>query len=242
MPPINASRPAEISSLKDRVRPELGRCRRLAAQTRDSQVRLGIGLAPVAFVGQALASHIGMATAAAANTFLQRLLGAAALDAAIYEEVEADRSATGQAFVVVVLSSFAAGIGARGFGGSTVAAVVFFTIVSLLAWAAWALVTFEIGVRLMPESGTRSDPGELLRTIGFSTTPGLLRFFGVLPGLTTPVFFVSSVWMLATMIVAVRQALDYRSTGRAVAVCVLGWVMALAIAVVLGVLFAPTVR
>src|SRR5438128_11211069 len=101
----------------------------------------------------------------AKNTFLQRLLGAAALDAAIYEEVEADRSATGQAFVVVVLSSFAAGIGARGFGGSTVAAVVFFTIVSLLAWAAWALVTFEIGVRLMPESGTRSDPGELLRTI-----------------------------------------------------------------------------
>ena len=32
------------------------------------------------------------------NTFLQRLVGAAALDAAVYEEIEADRTALTQAF------------------------------------------------------------------------------------------------------------------------------------------------
>jgi predicted MFS family arabinose efflux permease len=43
------------------------------------------------------------------------------------------------------------------------------------------------------------------------------------------------------MIVAVRQALDYRSTPRAVAVCVLGWVLALTFAVGLGLVFGPSV-
>ena len=111
---------------------------------------------------------------------------------------------------------------------NTVSNITFFiAIVSLLAWAAWALVTFEIGGRLMPEPQTRVDVGELLRTIGFASTPGMLRALGAFPRATTPVFVITSVWMLLAMIVAVRQALDYRSTPRAVAVCVLGWVLAL---------------
>jgi hypothetical protein len=183
-----------------------------------------------------------MATRTASNTFLQRLLGAAALDAAIYEEVEADPSATAQAFAVVILSSVAAGVGARGANGASLFTVVFFTIFALLLWAAWALLTFEIGVPLIARPETHSDPGELLRTIGFAATPGILRFLGVLPGLTAPVFFVSSLWMLATMIVAVRQALDYRSTMRAVAVCALGWGLALVIAVIIGTVFGPPVQ
>ncbi len=180
-------------------------------------------------------------TTTASNTFLQRLIGAAALDTAIYEEVEADRGATGQALAVVLLSSVAAGIGARGLGGGSLANIVFISIVALLAWAAWALVTFEVGTRLLPEPQTRADPGELLRTIGFAATPGLLRVFGVMPAVAVPVFAVSAVWMLIAMIVGVRQALDYTSTVRAVAVCVLGWLLAIAFALVIGVLFAPTV-
>jgi hypothetical protein len=162
------------------------------------------------------------------------------MDAAIYEEVEADPSATGQALAIVIISSVAAGIGARGFGGSTVASIAFFSLVALLTWAAWALVVFEIGTRLMPEAQTRSDVGELLRTIGFSTTPGVLRVLGVLPGLAAPVFAVTSLWMLGTMFVAVRQALDYRSTVHAVLVCVLGWILAVAMAALLGIAFGPS--
>ena len=183
-----------------------------------------------------------MATTTAANSLTQRVIGALALDPAIYEEVEADRSATGQAFAIVILSSVAAGIGSRGLGGTTVPAVVFIAIVSLLAWAAWALLVFQIGARLMPEAETRSDVGELLRTIGFSSAPGLLRVLGVMSAATIPVFVVTSVWMLAAMIVAVRQALDYHSTGRAVAVCVLGWVLAMTMSVVLGLFFGPALQ
>ena len=95
------------------------------------------------------------------NNFVMRLIGAAALDTAIYEEVEADRTATGQALLVVLLSSLAAGIGARGLGGGSVQSIVFISVVALMAWAAWALVTFEIGARLMPEPQTRGDVSEL---------------------------------------------------------------------------------
>ena len=182
-----------------------------------------------------------MASPATPNSFLQRLIGAAALDAAIYEEVEADRGATWQALTVVVLSSLAGGLGARGLGGTTPSNVAFISMVSLMAWAAWALVTYQVGGRLLPEPQTRVDVGELLRTTGFASAPGLLRILGVLPGVTIPVFAITAVWMLAAMIVGVRQALDYTSTARAIAVCVLGWALALALAVGMGLAFGPKV-
>jgi hypothetical protein len=173
------------------------------------------------------------------NSFLQRLIGAAALDSAIYEEVEADRSATGQALTVIILSSLAAGVGSRGLGGATIPNAAFFAFVSLLAWGAWALLTLQIGGRVLPEPQTSVDVGELLRTTGFAAAPGILRVFGILPGVTIPVFVITAVWMLAAMVVAVRQALDYRSTGRAIAVCVLGWALAIAFAVALGLFLGP---
>src|SRR6266487_1195488 len=181
-----------------------------------------------------------MVTETVTNSFLQRLIGAAALDVAIYEEVEADPSAIGQAFTIVVLSSLAAGFGASGLNGASIANIGFISIVALIAWAAWALITFEIGARLMPEPQTRVDVGQLMRTIGFASTPGLIRLLAVITPIAIPVFALSAVWMLAAMIVAVRQALDYQHTSRAIAVCVLGWVLALTIAVVLGLFFGPT--
>jgi hypothetical protein len=181
-------------------------------------------------------------TTTATGSYIRRLIGAAALDVGTYEEIEGDRSATPQAFLTVLLSSVAAGIGTRDLGGYTLSNVIFVSTVSLLAWAAWALLTFEIGTRLMPEPQTRSDVGELLRTIGFSTAPGFLRVLGALHGGMVPAFGVSAVWMLAAMIVAVRQALDYERTGRAVAVCVVGWVLAIVCAVGIGLAFGPTLQ
>jgi len=182
-----------------------------------------------------------MATTTATNSFVMRLIGAISLDPPIYEEIEADRGATGQALGVVLLSSLATGIGSRGFGEITLNGILFFSAAALLGWMAWALVAFEVGYRLMPQPQTRADVGELLRTTGFATTPGLFRLFGVMPGATMPVFAATSVWMLVAMVVAVRQALDYTSTGRAVAVCVLGWLLALTISVVIGLVLGPTV-
>jgi hypothetical protein len=182
-----------------------------------------------------------MATTTTSTPFVMRLIGALAIDPITYEEVEADRTATGQAMLVVVLSSVGAGIGARGLGSGSLRSMVFISALSLLAWGAWALLTYQIGVKLMPEAETRADVGELLRTIGFSAAPGMLRIFGIVPGAAIPAFAITAIWMLVAMIVAVRQALDYHSTARAVAVCAFGWALALAIAVGLGLVFGPTV-
>ncbi len=128
---------------------------------------------------------------------------------------------------VVILSSVAAGVGAISSGG--VSGIFWGTIAALAGWFIWAFITYFIGTRILPEPQTRADVGELLRTIGFSSSPGVLRVFGVLPVLGSLVFFVTAIWMLVAMVIAVRQALDYKSTGRAVGVCVLGWLVQVAI-------------
>ena len=177
------------------------------------------------------------------TTFAHRLIGAAVLDVDTYEEVEADRTATAQAFVVVLASSLATGIGATGFGGRPVGPVgdiLLISIAALMGWAGWALLIFQIGGRLLPEPDTRVDVPELLRTIGFASTPGLLRVFGVYRELTIPVFALTTVWMLVAMIVAVRQALDFTSTMRAIAVCILGWLLAGLIVVAIGLWMTPS--
>ncbi len=154
-----------------------------------------------------------------------RMLRAAMLDATVYEEVEADTNATWQAVGVVVLSSFCAGIGSGAEGG--IGGIIVWTLVALIGWYVWAYLMYVIGTRILPEAQTEANPGELLRTIGFSSAPGVLRVVGVIPGLRSIVFIVVSIWMLVAMVIAVRQALDYTSTVRAVGVCSLGYLIVL---------------
>ncbi len=161
-----------------------------------------------------------------------RMVRAAKLDVQLYEEVEADQGALGQATGVVILSAVAAGIGNLGTGGPLGLGIG--TIGALVGWYVWALLTYFIGTKFLPEPQTRADYGELLRTIGFSSAPGVIRVFGIIPGLRALVFLVAGIWMLVAMVIAVRQALDYTSTWRAVGVCVIGWVVqALILAVAL---------
>ncbi len=155
--------------------------------------------------------------------FVNRMIRAAKLDIRLYEEVEADKNAMGQAVGVVALSSLAGGIGFMQQAGLT--GLVIGTVSSLLGWYVWAFLTYIIGTKLLPEPQTSADHGELLRTIGFSSAPGLLRIFGIIPGLGTIVNLLASVWMLVAMVIAVRQALDYHSTYRAIGVCLIGWIV-----------------
>ena len=152
-----------------------------------------------------------------------RMIRAAKLDINLYEEVEADKQAMGQAMTVVILSSVAAGVGSISSVG--VSGIFWGTFAALAGWFIWAFLTYFIGTRILPEPQTRADVGELLRTTGFSSSPGVLRVLGVVPFLWDLVFFVTAVWMLVAMVIAVRQALDYKSTGRAVGVCLLGWIV-----------------
>lgn len=157
------------------------------------------------------------------SLFVDRMVRAAKLDVHLYEEVEADRRSMGQAMGVVLLSSLAGGIGFMQEAG--LMGLVIGTVGSLLGWYVWAFMTYLIGTKLLPEPQTHADHGELLRTIGFSSAPGLIRVFGIIPGISGFVNLLAGVWMLVAMIIAVRQALDYQSTYRAIGVCLIGWII-----------------
>jgi hypothetical protein len=162
-----------------------------------------------------------------------RVVRAAKLDVHLYEEVEADRGALGQAALVVVLSSLAAGVGGAAEGG--IPGLLVLALAALAGWFIWAWLIWIIGTKLLPEPQTSADTGEMMRTLGFAASPGLIRFLGVIPVLTVIVNIIAGIWMLVATIIAVRQALDYRSTWRAVGVCLVGWIVQI---LVLAVVFA----
>lgn len=156
------------------------------------------------------------------STLTNRLLGSIKLQARSYEEVEADPHANLQAIGIVILSSLGAAIGTgiRSVG-DTLALLVF----AMVTWMIWVLLTLFIGTQLLPGTDTRANFGQLLRTTGFSASPGILRVLGIIPGIGWILFLAATVWMLFSFVVAVRQALDYTTTRRALAVCLLGWVI-----------------
>ena len=170
------------------------------------------------------------------SQFINRMIRASKLDVSLYEEVEADKSATVQAAIVVVLSSLAAGVGALSLGASN---FLMAPLLSLASWYIWAYLIYLIGAKLFPEENTKADHGELLRTIGFSSAPGLIRVFGFTPELMTITFIGGGMWMLVAMIVAVRQALDYQSTWRAVGVVVIGFLVQAFVLISLLKIFGP---
>lgn len=153
---------------------------------------------------------------------IERIIRAARLDPKLYEEVEADKSATGSAMLVVILGSLAAGLGSLLNAGPL--GVAFVTMMALINWGLWAYMNYLIGARLLREPQTVADWGQLLRPMGFAYSPGLILVFLIVPVVPLQLFIqlVGLVWVLAAMVVAVRQALDYRSTMRAVVVTVLG--------------------
>ena len=149
------------------------------------------------------------------RALFERMKAAATLDVSVYEEVEADSSATGQAALVVVLAAIASAIGSV--NENAIGALIG----ALVGWAVWAAVTYFIGATVF--KGTASW-GELLRTLGFAQSPGLLYVVGIIPVLGALAKLVIGIWVLVAGIIAIRQALDI-STGKAVATALLGWLL-----------------
>ena len=174
---------------------------------------------------------------------INRMIRAAKLDASLYEEVEKDVTATNQAILVVVIASICSGIGAA-IGGHTIGGLgglvfglVGGVISALLSWFIWSFITYFIGTRVFKGPKTEATYGELLRCIGFSNSPGTLRILSFIPILGFVITFIAGIWSLVAMVIAVRQALDF-STGRAIATCIVGFIIMLIITVVVGMLTA----
>ena len=164
------------------------------------------------------------------GTFIRRIIAAAMLDPREYEELELDPRAFGQALLVVLLSGLAMGVGAYGRLG--LGGAISIASGSVFGWLLWSGLTFVIGMTILRGARTEATWGQLLRTTGFATSPGLLGVLGIVPALSGFIVFVAAVWILLAFVVAVRHALDYASFWPALAVCALGW------AIYIGILLA----
>jgi hypothetical protein len=174
--------------------------------------------------------------------FAYRLMGAAMLDAGMYEGIEADRQTTTQALGAVVLASLAAGIGAGEWLGGRAMTLAAVAALAVITWSAWAMLVFQIGTRLLPDTDTRADWGQLLRTTGFATAPGLLLVFGLIPNGRALVFALVGIWTFLAMVFGVKHALDYRHGWRALAVCGVAAALSFGLAFGLSSLFATRVQ
>jgi len=172
---------------------------------------------------------------------LNRMIRAAKLDPSLYEEVEADETATNQALMVVLISSACSGIGSAidsalsgqghiGFGLGLIGGLLS----SLIAWFLWSFITYFIGTKVF---GGVATYNELLRTIGFSNSPGVLSVLSFIPVLGGLISFAVWIWKLASMVIAVRQSLDF-TTGKAILTCVVGWIVIMVILIIIGMFIA----
>jgi hypothetical protein len=173
------------------------------------------------------------------SQLVNRMVRAAMLDVNLYDEVEADTTATRQALFVVLIYSICAGIGSGLADLSSISVAHFFwnlfvgLLIALGFWLIWSLITYFIGTTLFRGPETSATYGELLRTIGFSATPGILMIFAFVPFIGWLISLAAWVWMLIAMVIAVRQALDF-TTWRAIGTCAVGGVAYLVFALLLG--------
>ena len=174
-----------------------------------------------------------------AGSLFSRMIRASKLEVNVYEEVEADTTATKQALLAVVLVSVATGIGSgitglfSGGGLGFVWGLLAGLVGSLLGWIAWSFFAYILGTTVFKGPQTSATWGELLRAIGFSTSPGVFRLFSFIPVLGGIIIFATSIWSLIAGVIAVRQALDF-STGRAIATCIVGWLIYIGIMALVG--------
>ncbi len=150
----------------------------------------------------------------AGRGFFHRVVRALRLDAAVFDEIEADTAAISQAFTVVVLAGLARGILCLGTSGPGIAANIALAIV---LWVVASALLSLVGVRWV--QGT-TDFREMLRTLGFAAAPlwfGAPAYF--LPAPVQATFTVGlHVWAIWAAVVAIRQALDV-DTPRALLAC-----------------------
>ena len=167
---------------------------------------------------------------------ISRMWRAIKLQSALYEEVEADKSANVQAGLVVVIVAIATAIGS-GLASLTAGgflSALWSLLIALIGWLLWALVVYIIGAKIMKGKRTESSWGEVARTIGFANSPGVFRILAFIPVLGWIISFIAWIWILVAGIIGIRAALDF-STWRAIVTVILGWLVYLALMIVLAI-------
>lgn len=164
-------------------------------------------------------------------SMIRRMIAVVQLKKSVYEEVKADKSATLQAMMVVVLAYLLSSI-ARSFlpvesdQEQSTTVIIIGLFMTLLMWALLIFIAHFVGTRLFPSSNTKAGWGELARTLGFAQSAKVLQVFVLVPALGPIIYFAAEIWVLVAIVIAIRQALDYTSTWLAVLVTIVSYIPA----------------
>jgi hypothetical protein len=82
---------------------------------------------------------------------------------------------------------------------------------AIITWFIWAIFIFVIGVKLFPDKETKVSFKKILIGVGYAHSPGLIRFFAVVPELVIPIIFITQFWIFASLIIATKQILNLKS-------------------------------
>jgi Yip1 domain len=164
-------------------------------------------------------------------TFGDRIVGAMKLDPHAFEDVERDPTAIGQSVGVIALAAVAAGIGNIYYGGLT--GIVSGALMSVISFLIWSLIIWLVGTKVLPEPATKADYPETFRVLGFAAAPGLASVITIIPLLGWFLMFVIWLWQIAAMVIAVRQVLDFSTTGKAIVVVIVGFIINIVLTVLI---------
>jgi hypothetical protein len=177
-----------------------------------------------------------MAELATPSSLTYRMMRAARLEVPLYEEVEADVTATNQALTVVVIVAVASAIGqaiGAGIDGTAgpglIGRVISGLLTGLIGWAVWSYVVYFVGTRFF---GGTATYGELLRTLGFAESPSVLLLFSFIPVLGGIIGLVAGIWTLIASFIGTRQALDIDNT-KTVFTIIVGFIALLIVAAII---------
>jgi hypothetical protein len=157
--------------------------------------------------------------------FFRRFIGVLVLDAGAFEDIEADRRAGMQSVWVVMAVCLAGGFGAMGVGAAGLSGVLVGAVMMLGAWLVWVGIIATVGTVTLPEPQTSTNVRELLRVLGYAAAPGVFLAFAAMRPAAPIIAVIVAAWMIAAAVIGVRQALDYKHTGRAIAVCTIAWLL-----------------
>jgi hypothetical protein len=173
--------------------------------------------------------------------FFRRFVGALALSPAAFEDIEADRFTGFQSLLVVAAACLSGGFGVVGFGAAGPAGFAAASVIVLAGWLVWVGVIATVGTTRLAEPQTQSSVHELLRVLGYASAPGIFLAFAAIRPAAPIIVLIVATWMIAAAVVGVRQALDYKHTGRAIAVCAVALALAAGVMAAVGLLFATPV-
>lgn len=150
---------------------------------------------------------------------MDRMLGAALLEAEAYEEAALIPSIRTQAVLIVVISALAAGLGSLGAG---LTGLVLGSLAGLVGWGLYAFLTYWAATTRFGVSRNHSNRGAVLRVLGLASSPRVFLVFAFVPEIGFLVGLAVHAWVLITTVFAVKPALDLEIRP-AIATAIIGW-------------------